>query len=188
MDQQSVAFYKDNWWMYLILGLATLMFGFVAIINPAQTFLTLVFFFGLLLLINGVITIIIGLTSGRVRRSWIVSLLLGALEAGIGIYLLQRPQLALATFVIYAAIALMVNGIVHLVEAFDAQYDGVFRVWQVIASVVSFLAAIVIWRYPVQGTLAFVWVLGVYAIINGPLMIAFSLEAKKGFKKLPAGK
>lgn len=180
MDE--VSFYKRNWWMYLAVGIATILFGFVAVINPAQTFLSLGFFFGLYLLVSGIIDIVTSLSAARTKQLWAFGLLLGAIQALIGIYILQRPGLAFNTFIVIIALGLFVRGVVHAVEAFDSKYDAVFRTWQAIAAVVSVLASVFVWRYPVQGTLAFVWILGVFAIINGPLMIAFAIEAKNGFK------
>lgn len=177
----NVRFYKDNWWMFLIEGIVTLLFGIVTVTNPAQTFLTLSFFFGLFILVHGVVDIVIGLSGGRERQSWVFGLILGALQALFGIYLLQRPGLSLATFVTFVALSLLVRALVHAVEVFDSSYDAMIRTWQAIAAVVSAFAAVMIWRYPVKGTLAFVWVLGVFAIVNGPLMIAFALEARNGF-------
>jgi uncharacterized membrane protein HdeD (DUF308 family) len=178
----EVTFYKNNWWMYMVGGLATLLLGIVAVVNPAQTFLTIAFFLGLYLVVAGIIDIIMSLSAARTKQFWIFGLILGAIQALIGIYILQRPGMAFNTFILFVALGLLVRGVVHAVESFDSKYDAVFRVWHVIAAVVSVLASVVIWRYPVQGTLAFDWVIGVFAIINGPLMIAFSLEAKKGFK------
>jgi uncharacterized membrane protein HdeD (DUF308 family) len=40
------------------------------------------------------------------------------------------------------------------------------------------VAGVWIWRYPIQGTLAFVWVLGIYAIVAGTLMIAIGGETR----------
>lgn len=173
--------YKQNWWMYLVSGIVTVLFGLVTVINPAVSFLSLSFFFGLFLVLTGGIEMVTALTSVRTKSLWFLELAFGAITAIFGVYILGRPQLSLATFVVYASLALLVRGVIHLVEAFDSSYDNVYRTWQVIAAVVSVLAATFVWRYPVKGTLAFVWVLGVFALINGPLMIAFALEAKNGF-------
>jgi uncharacterized membrane protein HdeD (DUF308 family) len=181
--KEQVNFYKQNWWMYLVGGLATLLFGIIAVMHPALTFISLAFFFGLYLLIVGVVDIITALSGCKAKKSWIFGLIFGGLQALIGIYLIQRPGLAFATFIIFVALSLLIRGVAHFIEFFDSSYDAVYRTWQAIAGVVSILASIIVWRYPVQGTLAFVWVIGVFAIINGPLMIAFALEAKRGFKK-----
>lgn len=168
--------------MFLIEGIVTLLFGIVTVMNPVQTFLTFAFLFGLFILVHGIVDIVIGLTGGRQRSGWVFGLIFGALQALIGIYLLQRPGLAFTTFVVYVALALLLRSLAHIVEIFDANYDTMVRTWHAIAAAVSALAAVVVWRYPVKGTLAFVWVIGVFAIINGPLMIAFALEAKNGFQ------
>ncbi len=181
MDAVVVENYKQNWWMYLASGIVTLLFGLVTVINPAVTFLSLSFFFGLFLIITGAIDMVSALSSIRAKNLWFLHLIFGALITVFGVYLIQRPGLTLATFVVYVALALLVKAVGHLVEAFDSSYDGVYRMWQVIASIVAALAAVFVWRYPVKGTLAFVWIIGLFALVNGPLMIAFALEAKHGF-------
>jgi len=179
----AATYYKRNWWMYLVSGIVTLLFGVVTVISPTVTLLSLSFFFGLFLVITGVIDVTAALTSAKAKSLWFLNLIFGAIVALLGVYILQRPGISIAAFVVYAAIALLVRGVIHAIEAFDSEYDAVYRVWQVIAAVVSILASVMIWRYPVVGTLAFVWVLGVYALFTGPLMIAFAVEARHGFKK-----
>ena len=179
----AVAYYKRNWWMYLVSGIITTLFGVVTVLNPTVTLLSLSFFFGLFLVLTGVIDMTAALTSVKSKSLWFLNLVFGALVALLGVYILQRPGLSVAAFVVYAAIALLARGVIHAIEAFDGEYDAVYRVWQVIAAVVSVLAAVFVWRYPVVGTLAFVWVLGLYALLTGPLMIAFSVEARHGFAK-----
>lgn len=181
MDAAVTQNYKQNWWMYLVSGIVTLLFGLVTVINPAVTFLTLSFFFGLFLVVTGAVEMVTALTSVKTKSLWFLTLALGAVTTVFGVYILQRPKLSLATFVVYAALSLLVRAVIHLVEAFDSSYDAVYRTWQVVAAVVAALASVFVWRYPVKGTLAFVWVLGLFALVNGPLMIAFALEAKNGF-------
>ena len=181
MNASTLNFYKANWWMYLVAGISTLLLGVVTVVNPTVTALSLSFFFGLFLLITGVVDILTALSSSRTKKLWILELVFGGLAALIGVYMLQRPGLALTTFVVYVALSLIVRSAIHLVEFFDSQYDAVYRTWHAIAAAVSALAAVFVWRYPVKGTLAFVWIIGVFAIINGPLLIAFALEAKNGF-------
>lgn len=181
MDTASVNFYKNNWWMYLVAGLTTLFLGVVTVVNPAVTALSLSFFFGLFLLITGVVDVITALSSSKTKKLWFLELAFGSVVALIGVYMLQRPGLVLTTFVVYVALSLLVRAVLHLIEFFDSDYDALYRTWQAIAAVVSALAAVFVWRYPVKGTLAFVWIIGVFAIINGPLLVAFALEAKNGF-------
>ncbi len=182
MDAAVTNSYKQNWWMYLVSGIVTLLFGFVTIMNPALTFLSLSFFFGLFLVMIGVVDFVGALTS-RSRSLWWLQMVLGALVTLFGVYIIQRPGLSLATFVVYVALSLLVKAVQHAVEAFESGLSGTHRTLLAMASVVSALAAVFVWRYPVKGTLAFVWILGVFALVNGPLMIAFAIDAKNGFKK-----
>ena len=47
------------------------------------------------------------------------------------------------------------------------------------SGVLYIVADVVIWRCPVKGTLAFVWVLGLSALVSGALMVTAAYGLKK---------
>lgn len=180
--REGVAFYKQNWWLYLIQGVVTLLFGIFAVFQPGEVFAILGFYFGLFLIIAGLTDTVLGISSVGKRDYWWLTMLLGIIELGIGVYLFRRPGLSIATFVVFVAIALLIKGIFAFVEAFDKNLESGTKALYAIGGIAGILASIIIWRYPIQGTLAFVWVLGFYALVTGPIMIAFAFKAKEGFK------
>lgn len=180
--RDAVAFYQKNWWLYLIQGIVTLLFGIVAVFEPTQVFAVLGFYFGLFLIFAGLADVVLGIAGAGKREAWWLTLLLGLLELGIGVYLFRRPGLSLATFIVFVAVSLLVRGIIALVEAFDRNLDSANKALYAISGVAGILASIIVWRYPIKGTLAFVWVLGLYALIVGPITIAFAFKAKHGLK------
>lgn len=180
--RDAVAFYKTNWWLYLVQGIVTLIFGIAAVFEPTQVLAVLGFYFGLFLVFGGLVDTVLGISSAGKRNGWWLVLLLGILQLGIGVYLFRRPGLSLATFIVYVAVALLIRGIAALVEAFDKNLDSSNKALYAIGGVAGILASLVVWKYPVQGTMAFVWVLGLYALVTGPILIAFAFKAKNGLK------
>jgi uncharacterized membrane protein HdeD (DUF308 family) len=51
----------------------------------------------------------------------------------------------------------------------------------------AIVAGIILVREPVSGGVAFVWVLGLYALIVGPMLIALAFDAKRAAEELGAG-
>lgn len=177
---ESARHLQKSWWVFLIRGIVAVLFGIIAIIAPHTTTAVLALSFGLFLLVSGVVSVIYGLTSIRKTNFWPVHLILGLVEAGFGVYLIQRPELTVALFIVFVALSLIFRGVIELAAAFEPGLSGGLRTLDIVAGALTILAGIVVWRYPVGGTLAFVWVLGLYALITGPVWIAFSLEARDG--------
>jgi uncharacterized membrane protein HdeD (DUF308 family) len=81
--------------------------------------------------------------------------------------------------VLLLGFAILIRGILEVVAAFDDVFQGSTRMLLLIAGVLGVVAGFVILRYsPVSG-LAFAWVLGVYALIAGAIILALSIEARR---------
>ena len=108
-----------------------------------------------------------------------MDLLLSFLELGIGVYLVRHIGVTLATFILLVGVSFVVRGVVEVIRAFVDASASNHRVLLGLGGLVSLIAGIVVLRQPVAGGIAFVWVLGLYALISGPLMIALASEARR---------
>lgn len=169
---------QKYWWLVLLRGIVATLFGLITIVHPDITFAFLALYLGLFLMINGVIDIVSGIMRAGSDLTWVLQIVFGIVLVGVGVYLLQRPALSLATFVALVAIAFMVRGFFDLIEVFMSQMDTSQKVLSAIVGILAIVAGIAIWRYPVSGGLAFVWLIGLYALISGPIWIAASLKLK----------
>jgi uncharacterized membrane protein HdeD (DUF308 family) len=85
----------------------------------------------------------------------------------------QRPGLTTLTIITLIGLVFFVQGLVYLINAFTTRVaTGGQRMLSVLFAILSFVAGVWLWRYPFHGSLAFVWLLGLYAIVSGALMIA----------------
>jgi uncharacterized membrane protein HdeD (DUF308 family) len=180
MADQDEYYLNNAWWVFTVRGIAAILFGIAAIFWPELTLVTLVYLFSAFVLIYGIVDIIHGLTSiGRGGLGWLLTLLLGFLEIGVGVYLLRHTLVAFSTFILLIGFTLIVRGILEVVTAFSDDQPGSSRTLLIISGVITVLAGIITLRQPAAGGIAFVWVLGVFALITGPMLIAMSMEAKR---------
>lgn len=158
-------------------GLAVLL-GIFILVWPKLTVFTFVTFVSLWLLLVGVMSLVQGVRDvKRGGYGWIATILLGVLELGVGAYFLQRPALTTLSIISLIGLVIFVQGFVHLVNVFTTRLvTGGHRMLSFIYAVLSFVAGVWIWRYPFHGTLAFVWLVGLYAIASGALLIAMGVE------------
>lgn len=160
-------------------GVAAILFGLVALFWPGLTLVTLVYVFSAFLLVSGLIGMIMSIVTIRSNKYWFMDLLLSFLELGIGVYLVRHITVTLATFILLVGISFVVRGVVEIVRAFVDASASNHRVLLGLGGLVSLIAGVVVLRQPVAGGIAFVWVLGLYALISGPLMIALASEARR---------
>jgi uncharacterized membrane protein HdeD (DUF308 family) len=170
----------DRSYFYWRGGLSILL-GVFVLVWPQLTTLVLVTFISIWLLLIGVISIVGGV--GSIRRGgwgWVASILLGILELGVGAYLVQRPGVTLLTIVSLLGLVFVVQGFVYVANTFFSPVAaGGHRALSLLFGILSLVAGIWIWRYPLHGTLAFVWLVGLYAIVSGAMQIAMASEVRR---------
>lgn len=173
---------KDMWGVLAVRGIAAILFGLAAIFWPALTLVTLVYLVSAYLLASGVVGLVVGLINiGKGKISFlsrILTVVIGAVEIGVGVYLLRHIAIAFATFVLIVGLVLIARGIA---DAFSGIFEEKLVTNQTILTVTGILSVIIgviVLMQPVSGGVAFVWILGLYALILGPMLLALSYDIK----------
>jgi uncharacterized membrane protein HdeD (DUF308 family) len=169
----------QDWWVLTLRGIVSILFGIAAVFWPGLTLVTLVYLFSAYILIMGIFGIVHSLGSIGHRTLWILSLLLAILQVAVGVYLVRHLQVGYATLVLLVGFIFIVQGVLEGVAAFGENLSAGHRTLLVIGAILSLLVGITVLAYPVRTSLAFVWVIGLYALISGPLMIAMSVDVKR---------
>lgn len=176
---------KNAWWLFTIQGIVTLLFGLVAMFWPGMTAVTLVWLFALYVIVWGIVDLISGFAKIGHSKHWWLTLLGGLVGLAIGMFLIRNLTIALATAVALMGLFLVAHGIFEIVTASVFEGTGQ-KVLAIIAGVIAIIAGIAIWVYPVRGGLAFVWVLGLFAVIRGTIDIAMAISARHEVDQLTA--
>lgn len=169
----------DKSYYYWRGGLGILL-GVLILVWPGLTVLTLVTLLSIWLLLAGIINLIdavVGVKKGGF--SWLGPLVAGIFELGVGAYLVQRPAVTTLTIITLIGAIFVVQGFVYLLRTFSrSSASSGHRMLSLIFAALSLAAGIWLWRYPYHGTLAFVWLIGLYTIVSGTLLIAAGVESK----------
>lgn len=177
MDADTRAL-QTHWWGLTLRGIAAIAFGIAAVFWPGLTLVTLIYLFSAWVLVDGVIRIVVGLTGVGRRRMWLLTLIVGLLELGVGVYLLRHPGVSFATLILLIGFMLIIGGVMEVVAVLTESDTATGKTLGVIAGAAAVLAGIVLLFQPVSGGVAFVWILGLYALIAGPMTIALSLDVR----------
>lgn len=160
-------------------GVLAILFGIAAVFWPGLTAEVLIYLFGAFLLIDGVLAIVLGLAHVKNLAKASLVLFLGLLELGIGLYLIFNPKIVFATLILILGLVLMVRGAFALAHAFAGTDAPNVKAMHAILGALGVVIGIFVLAQPVAGGLAFVWVLGLYALVAGPVLIAMSAHLAK---------
>lgn len=169
---------KPMWEALIVRGIAGILFGVAAVFWPELTLVTLVYLFSVYILVSGIVGIVSGVSHLVKGNKWFLGLILGFVELGVGVYLVRHPFVTFATLVLLIGLVLVARGVLEVVMAFTEDTMATQKMLMVIGGVLSAAVGIIIMMQPAAGGVTFVWVLGLYALITGPILIALGMDVR----------
>lgn len=165
-------------------GVVSILFGIVALFWPGLTVALLLLIFGIFLLVWGVVGVITSLASMGTEKFWWLELVFSLLAIGLAVYVLRNPVDAALIFVFYIGITFLVRGVIDVIEGlFDGKRRGSRRVLSIVLGLLGVLAGIITLAHPVTAGVAVVWVVGLYGVLYGALLIAFAFMAQNELER-----
>lgn len=169
---------ENLWWMFVFQGILTLIFGLVALFWPGITLVAVVYFFAAYVFVMGLVLTVRGFMRLKTEQSWWFLVLVGIMAILFGIYLLAYPQIAISSFLGIVGVLLLAKGVFDLFLAAYVVKTTEGRTLWMLSGAAGIIAAIVLWQFPVETGVAFVWVLGLYALIAGITGLVYAYRAR----------
>ncbi len=171
-----------NWWAVLIRGLLAIVFGLIALFQPASALGALILIFAAYMAVDGVFAIIAGARAAAHHERWLTLIAEGVLGLVAAAVAFAFPLLTIYALVIFAAVWAVLSGIALLVGAF--RLHGTHGRWlMVLGGVVSLVWGILLYLDPPAGALVMTYWLGAYALIFGISMVALALHLRHGLPR-----
>jgi uncharacterized membrane protein HdeD (DUF308 family) len=171
-----------NWWVFLVRGLAAILFGILAFIWPGITLFVLVLFWGAYALVDGIFALIAAFSGQAAQQRWWVLLLEGLLGIAAGIVTFLWPGMtAIALLYLIAAWAI-VGGVLEIAAAIRLRQEIEGEWLLALSGVASIIFGVLMVIWPGAGALAVVWLIAGYAIVFGVLMIALAFRLRSWSK------
>lgn len=168
-----------NWWLFLLRGAAALLFGVLSLVWPGISLATLILLFGAYALVDGFFALtaaLVGRGSTEIRW-WLV--LVGLVGIGIGIVTFLWPGLTALTLLYFIASWVIAIGVLQIVGAIELRNAIEDEWWLVLDGALSLLFGIFLFIMPGAGALALIWLIALFAIAYGFLMIGFAFKVKR---------
>jgi len=121
----AVASVAPGWkWLYILIGIVSIIAGLIALIWPGQTFLVLSAIAGWLLLFYGIIDIVFAFSTRHLEGLWWMQLISGIIMVLLGFWAISPDNATVATYrgavllVVWIGVAALFRGISDIIIGF----------------------------------------------------------------------
>ena len=168
---------RNQWWCFLLLGIALIVLGTICIIEPLVPSLASVVVLGFLLMAAGITQIVSAFWAGK-WSGMLLHILIGVLYVAVGYMIVDAPVVNMVLITKFIAIFLIVSGAVRIISALVVRFPD--WGWALLNGGVTLLLGIIINRQLPEASL---WVIGLFIgiemVFNGWawVMLALGLRA-----------
>lgn len=169
---------RANWGWFVVLGIAFILLGFVALAHVLASTVVTVLYVGALILVGGVVQVIHAFRVQGWGRFfyWLLAGLLYVVAGGL---IMVNPLLGAGVLTLMIGVALAVEGIFRVAAGIGSR-PGRGWGWIVVSGIVTLLlGAIIIARWPVNSVYILGLFLGVDLIVNGVGTLLFGLTLRE---------
>ena len=177
LGTNAQALCRRTWWVFLVGGLASVIFGILAFMRPGIALLVLSIFFAAAVLVDGASNIV-GALQHREKDGWWIMLLIGILGVVAGGYALLNPPVSMMAFIFLVAFEAILLGVFLLMLGYKVR-KATSREWILyVTGVLSVLFGILVIMNPTAGSLSVVYLIAGWALVIGALKVLFAFKVK----------
>jgi uncharacterized membrane protein HdeD (DUF308 family) len=177
LGSDAQALCRRTWWVFLVGGIASVVFGVLAFINPGIALLVLAMFFAAAVMVDGIFNVV-GSIQNRDKDGWWIMLVLGILGLAVGGYALLNPPVSIMAFVLLVAFEAILLGVLTIMLGYKVR-QATSREWILYATgAASILFGILVIANPTVGSRSIVYLIASWALVVGALKIFFAFKVK----------
>ena len=177
---------RRTWWVFLIGGIASVVFGVLAFARPGLALFVLAIFFAAAILVDGAFNLV-GAVQNRDKDGWWLMLLIGLLGILVGAYALLNPPLSIVAFLLIVAFQAFVLGAFLIMLGFKFR-AATTREWILyLTGGLSVLFSVLVVVRPAVGGVTIVYMIAAWAIIIGTLKIVFAMRVRNLADRVKSG-
>ncbi|MDB5729511.1 MAG: hypothetical protein JWQ00_2716 [Noviherbaspirillum sp.] len=170
----------QSWWMPAARGAVAIAFGVLALIWPGLTLLGLVALFSAYALITGAISIVGAVRNRKRDDQWWLMLIVGLVGVGAGIIAMIHPEMTTLVLVLIVAANALVTGVLDIALAIRLRKTIRDEWLYVLNGIAAIIFGVVAFLFPTAGALAIVWMISLYAVVTGVLLVAAAFRLRAG--------
>src|SRR5215813_7296269 len=174
------------WWLLLLRGIAAIVFGVLAWAWPGATLITLVLFWGAYALVDGVAALWSGWQAKDAGKPMWQIVLVGLLGIAAGIFTFVAPGITAIALLFLIAAWAIATGVFQIAAAIRLRKEIANEWLLILSGALSIAFGALMIANPGAGALAVLWLIGVFAIAYGALLVVLAFKLRKHAAPIPA--
>ena len=167
-----------SWWVFLLYGIAAIGFGLAALFLPNQTLRILLMGFGLLSLVDGVVSLLSIFRKDVALPNWILALY-GLISIGFGVWAVMRPEQFGTALLWVLALLLVLAGFARVIFAVLIRKVVEGEWLLALSGLLAIALGVLFFVNPNVGVITIALWVGVGALLYGALQIFVALRLRK---------
>jgi uncharacterized membrane protein HdeD (DUF308 family) len=162
----------------IVRGIVGVVFGVIAFLWPGITIAALVVIFGAYAIIDGITNLMLGFSRTGAHGRW-AHVLQGVVGIAAGVLTFMWPAITALVLVLLIGAWAIVTGIFEIAAAIRLRRVITGEWMLVLSGIVSILFGVLVFAFPLAGAVGISWVLGVYAMTAGIILISLGVRLRK---------
>jgi uncharacterized membrane protein HdeD (DUF308 family) len=152
--------------------------------SPGITLLTLIALFAAYALLGGAVSVIGAIKNRKLDEDWWLPLLLGLISIGAGAVAVMHPGLTALILVLLIGANALATGVLDIVAAIRLRKVIQGEWLLALSGVMSIIFGALVFLFPGPGALALIWLISLYALVTGALLLGLAFRLRAGKPKV----
>lgn len=166
------------WWLVLVQGILAIAFGLVAMFLPASTLLTILVFFGVYSILDGILALIGGIKNREEGWGWLI--FQGIAGIAVGVLALRFPSTTIIALTLLVAFWALMIGVIRIIGAFELRtLHAQGWIWALVAGIATLLFGLALVISPGYGAKTLIWLIGITVLVFGIALVVNAILVRK---------
>ncbi len=171
---------RGLWWLLLLRGILSILFGVFALAAPGSALLALVIVFAFYAVLDGITAIVLGLQHRSTESHWGWHVVQGAISVVAGIVAFVWPGVTALAILFVIAFWSIASGAAVIAESLAMRKRGVGEWgWTLAGGVISVLFGIILLVQPGAGLLTLLWLVGTFSVVFGIIVVVWAFRLRR---------
>jgi len=179
LSDQIAAAVRHHWWLFLLRGIAAIVFGVLVLWWPGATVVALTAFIAAYALVDGILSIGSAFRMRALFDRWWMLLIQGVISFVFGVFAFLNPAVSLLYIVVSVSLWMLFAAVVQLMLGRAQKAMGGSAVWSTLGAILSLALAVAALAYPGLTVATVVVLIAWFALALGVvnLVVAFGVRS-----------
>ena len=169
---------RHHWWLFLLRGIAALVFGVLTLWWPGATLLVLMAFIAAYALVDGIVALVYAFRLRPMFDRWWVLLVQGLISAVFGVLAFVYPTLSLAYIIVSVGLWMLFASMALFMLARAQKAMGAVSTWSTVGAVLSLALAVAAIAFPRLTVASVLALIAWFALALGAVQVVVAVRIR----------